>query len=173
MVNISASHVIPVRQLHSMKTEFITDSKMQKVMRVIGEMLSLQPTDRKVVALNVLSNIIQLDVSLNWMNIFVDFQLKLYIFQIPDQTPELLLQTKNYFSQISENPAKTLKDICEKPFLELKLAGLVTLSKIVVQPWGQAEINKCPGKCICDAVCAMITFTFLSCFILQVLSSIY
>ncbi|XP_065205852.1 26S proteasome non-ATPase regulatory subunit 5-like [Planococcus citri] len=100
-------------------------SEMQNVMKIIERTIATQPTERKVVALNVLSNILQLDVSV--------------------QTPELLLLTKNYYLQISQNPMKTLKTICEKPFTELKLAGLTTLSKIVVQPWGLEEVKKCSG----------------------------
>lgn len=36
---------------------------MQTVMKIIGQIITTQPTERKVVALNVLSNIVQLDVS--------------------------------------------------------------------------------------------------------------
>lgn len=54
--------------------------------------------------------------------------------------------TKTWFLQVSDNPIKIIMNICERPFMELKLAGLVALKTIAEQFWGQEEINKCSGK---------------------------
>lgn len=68
------------------------------------------------------------------------------LFQLKDQTEEILEITKKWYSLVCDKPTKMILNICEMPFLELKFAGLVALLSIAEQPWGQQEINNCPGK---------------------------
>lgn len=132
---------------------------MRGVVQYLGKVVTLQASDRKVVALNVFTNIVQLNVgainvfhkklfSISYLLISVKFIKFSFSFQIISQTPELLTITKKWFSQLSENPVKTIISVCEKPFYELKLAGLASLNAIAEQPWGQEEIFKCPGTCL-------------------------
>lgn len=101
------------------------DSQMKSIMHFVGEIIALQATERKVVALNVLANILSVNLK--------------------DQTEEILEITKKWYSLVCDKPTKMILNICEMPFLELKFAGLVALLSIAEQPWGQQEINNCPG----------------------------
>ena len=69
----------------------------------------------------------------------------LFVFQVEDQTAELLEITEKWFNSFHKNTLELLESISKQPFLDLRCGALQMLSSMALVSWGQNLLNSSPG----------------------------
>lgn len=67
------------------------------------------------------------------------------IYQVEEQTAELLALTEEWFNNTKEKPIDALLTVCDQPFLQIRSAGLQCLATLCSLPWAQSRLNAHPG----------------------------
>ncbi|XP_060078581.1 26S proteasome non-ATPase regulatory subunit 5-like [Ylistrum balloti] len=65
--------------------------------------------------------------------------------RVEDQTTELLMLTEKWFNLLSHEPLRTLLEIVQQPFTDLRCAAYQVFIAMATQQWAQECMNKFPG----------------------------
>lgn len=70
---------------------------------------------------------------------------RLLTLRVEDQTTELLTLTEKWFNLLGREPLRTLLEIAQQPFTDLRCAAYQVFVAIATQQWAQESMNRFPG----------------------------
>lgn len=69
----------------------------------------------------------------------------MFVFQVSDQTSELLKLTEHWYSNLGSQTFNYLMTVATQPFPELRCSLLSFFQALASQPWAQVIMNNHPG----------------------------
>lgn len=68
-----------------------------------------------------------------------------FLWQVQDQTSELLSMTERWFGRLNRDPLKMILEIAQQPFTDVRCAAYQVFVALATQQWGQENMDKFPG----------------------------